>query len=361
VVERLRKDYGRLPAVDGLSFQIRRGEIYAILGPNGAGKTTTVEILEGHRKRTSGSVQVLGFDPGAGGRQFRERIGIVLQSSGIDAELTVREMVALYASFYALPRDVGATIEQVGLASKRRARVRTLSGGQLRRLDLALAVVGDPELLFLDEPTTCFDPNARRDAWDMIAGLRDAGATILLTSHYLDEVQRLADRVAVMSHGHLVEESTPDALGGRDIASMVLAREEGILKRLRGAPLPAWTYLAGRFGSGLVTSLISVGVIIATAVVFFHVTIVWRAVSYFAAAADLGMACFFLLGVAVTTALPKSDTALPVAYGTVLPLAFISDVFFPSVHAPRWLYDAAGCGPGTAAAGPAHAVRCLPR
>jgi ABC-2 type transport system ATP-binding protein len=223
VVERLRKNYGRLCAVDGVSFQVRRGEIYALLGPNGAGKTTTVEILEGHRKRTSGSVRVLGFDPGTGGRRFRERIGIVLQSGGVDAELTVREMVALYASFYARPRDVAATIEQVGLASKQRDRARTLSGGQLRRLDLALALVGDPELLFLDEPTTGFDPNARRDAWEMITGLRHSGTTILLTSHYLDEVQRLADRVGVMSHGHLVEESTPDALGGRDLAGTVIS------------------------------------------------------------------------------------------------------------------------------------------
>ncbi len=223
VVQRLRKDYGRLRAVDGVSFEVRRGEIYALLGPNGAGKTTTVEILEGHRRRTSGSVQVLGSDPGTGGRRFRERIGIVLQSGGTDAELTVREMVTLYASFYARPRDVAGTIEQVGLASKRRARARTLSGGQLRRLDLALALVGDPELLFLDEPTTGFDPNARRDAWDMIAGLRQSGTTILLTSHYLDEVQRLADRVGVMSHGHLVEESTPGALGGRDLAGTVIS------------------------------------------------------------------------------------------------------------------------------------------
>ena len=223
VVERLRKNYGRLCAVNGVSFQVRRGEIYALLGPNGAGKTTTVEILEGHRKRTSGSVRVLGFDPDAGGRRFRERIGIVLQSGGVNAELTVREMVALYASFYARPRNVAATIEQVGLASKRRARVRTLSGGQLRRLDLALALIGDPDLLFLDEPTTGFDPNARRDAWEMIAGLRHSGTTILLTSHYLDEVQRLADRIGVMSHGHLVEESTPGALGGRDLAGTVIS------------------------------------------------------------------------------------------------------------------------------------------
>ena len=221
-VEGLRMDYGRLRAIDGISFQVNRGEIYALLGANGAGKTSTVEILEGHRKRTGGSVRVLGCDPGTGGRRFRERIGIVLQSGGMDTELTVREMVSLYASFYARPRDVGQTIEQVGLGGKRRARTRTLSGGQLRRLDLALALVGDPELLFLDEPTTGFDPRSRRDAWDMIAGLRHSGTTVLLTSHYLDEVQQLADRVGVMSHGHLVEESTPDSLGGRDVAGTII-------------------------------------------------------------------------------------------------------------------------------------------
>jgi ABC-2 type transport system ATP-binding protein len=237
VVERLCKNYGRLRAVDGVSFAVRRGEIYALLGPNGAGKTTTVEILEGHRNRTSGMVRVLGFDPGAGGRRFRERIGIVLQSGGIDAELTVAEVVALYASFYARPRDVAKTIEQVGLAGKRRARARTLSGGQVRRLDLALALIGDPDLLFLDEPTTGFDPNARRDAWEMIAGLRHSGTTVLLTSHYLDEVQRLADRVGVMSNGHLVEESTPDALGGRDIAGTVISFR--LPAALAGEELPA--------------------------------------------------------------------------------------------------------------------------
>ena len=216
------KNYGQLHAVEDVSFRVRKGEIYALLGPNGAGKTTTVEILEGHRKRTSGSVRVLGFDPNTGGRRYRERVGIMLQSGGIDAELTVREIVALYASFYARPREVPEIIDQVGLNRKRRARVRTLSGGQLRRLDLALALVGDPDLLFLDEPTTGFDPNARRDAWKMIAGLRNSGITVLLTSHYLDEVQHLADRIGVMSHGRLVEEATPDALGGRDIAGTVI-------------------------------------------------------------------------------------------------------------------------------------------
>src|SRR5512135_1775966 len=198
VVEELRKDYGEIRAVDGVSFQVRRGEIYALLGPNGAGKTSTVEILEGHRRRSGGSVRVLGFDPGAGDRHFRERVGIVLQSGGMDAELTVREMVSLFARFYARPRDVAETIEQVGLAAKRRARVRTLCGGQARRRVLALAVIGDKEVLFLDEATTGFGSNALREAWDMIAGLRRSGTTVLLTSHYLDEVQHLADRVGVM-------------------------------------------------------------------------------------------------------------------------------------------------------------------
>lgn len=250
VVERLRKDYGRLRAVDGVSFQVMRGEIYALLGPNGAGKTTTVEILEGHRKRSSGSVRVLGFDPGTGGRRFRERIGIVLQSGGIDAELTVREIVSLYASFYARPRDVTQTIDQAGLSGKRRARVRTLSGGQRRRLDLALALVGDPGLLFLDEPTTGFDPNARRDAWEMIAGLRRAGTTVLLTSHYLDEVQRLADRVGVLSHGHLVEEATPGTLGGRDVTGTVISFR--LPAALAGTALPPGPWDEPEFREGVI-------------------------------------------------------------------------------------------------------------
>jgi len=223
VVEDLRVDYGPLRAVDGLSFRVRTGEIYALLGPNGAGKTTTVEVLEGHRRHTGGTVHVLGTDPQRGGRRFRERIGIVLQSGGMDADLTVGELVALYASFYPRPRDVADTIDQVGLTAKRRARASTLSGGQLRRLDLALALVGDPEVIFLDEPTTGFDPNARRHAWDMIGNLRDLGKTVLLTSHYLDEVQHLADRVAVLSHGHLIAESTPNELGGRDTSETLIS------------------------------------------------------------------------------------------------------------------------------------------
>ena len=248
VVEGLTKDYGRVRAVDGISFQVGRGEIYALLGPNGAGKTSTVEILEGHRQRSGGSVRVLGLDPGAGGRALRERIGIVLQSGGTEAELTVGEMVSLFASFYTRPRDVAETIEHVGLAAQRRSRVRTLSGGQARRLDLALALVGSPEVLFLDEPTTGFDPHARRGAWDMIAGLRRSGTTVLLTSHYLDEVQQLADRVGVMSHGHMVEESTPRELGGRDVAGTVISFR--LPEQLRGSEPPAgpWDQPAGLAG-----------------------------------------------------------------------------------------------------------------
>ncbi|GAB3888496.1 ABC transporter ATP-binding protein [Kibdelosporangium lantanae] len=216
-------DYGANRAVDDLSFQVRRGEIYALLGPNGAGKTTTVEILEGHRRRTAGSVRVLGVDPAHSDRRWRERVGIVLQSGGMDAELTVSELVELYGGFYAHPRDVAETIDRVGLTDKARARARTLSGGQLRRLDLALALVGDPELMFLDEPTTGFDPTARRSAWEMIDELRTNGTTVLLTSHYLDEVQRLADRVGVLSGGRLIAESTPSALGQRDVAETVIS------------------------------------------------------------------------------------------------------------------------------------------
>jgi ABC-2 type transport system ATP-binding protein len=216
-------DYGAHRAVDDLSFEVRRGEIYALLGPNGAGKTTTVEVLEGHRRRSGGLVRVLGVDPWRGGRGWRQRVGIVLQSGGLDAELTVGEMVGLYGGFYAHPRDVAQTIDQVGLADKARARTRTLSGGQLRRLDLALALVGDPDLVFLDEPTTGFDPTARRSAWEMIEELRTNGTTVLLTSHYLDEVQRLADRVGVLSGGRLIAESTPSALGQRDVADTAIS------------------------------------------------------------------------------------------------------------------------------------------
>jgi ABC-2 type transport system ATP-binding protein len=211
-VSGLRKSYGQREVLHGLSFTVETGEVFALLGPNGAGKTTTVEILEGYRRRDDGDVRVLGEDPERGGRSFKSRIGIVLQSSAVYHLLSVREIVELFAGYYPQPRPVGEVIELVGLADKRDARVRTLSGGQLRRLDLALALVGDPELVFLDEPTTGFDPAARRQAWETIRGLRSLGKSILLTTHYMEEAQRLADRVAILRDGEIVGTGSPQEL-----------------------------------------------------------------------------------------------------------------------------------------------------
>ena len=222
-VDGLRKAYGATEAVAGISFEVVEGECFALLGPNGAGKTTTLEILEGYRDRSGGSVEVLGADPAHGGRDLRERIGIVLQSAGIDRELTVAEVVALFGGYYPHPRDPGEVIELVGLGDKRDARCRTLSGGQQRRLDLALGIVGDPDLIFLDEPTTGFDPSARRRSWKLIDSLRALGKTILLTTHYMDEAQNLADRVAILSAGRVLAAGTPDSLGGRDEGEAVIA------------------------------------------------------------------------------------------------------------------------------------------
>jgi len=208
----LRKAYAGREVLHGISFELRTGEVLALLGPNGAGKTTTVEILEGYRRRDSGDVRVLGVDPESAGADFRARIGIVLQSSAVYQLLTVREIVALFAGYYAEPRRPAEVIELVGLAEKHDARVRTLSGGQLRRLDLALALVGDPELVFLDEPTTGFDPAARRQAWETIRDLRSLGKSVLLTTHYIEEAQRLADRVAILRAGELVGTGSPSEL-----------------------------------------------------------------------------------------------------------------------------------------------------
>jgi ABC-2 type transport system ATP-binding protein len=219
----LRKTYGEVEAVAGLDFEVAEGECFALLGPNGAGKTTTVEILEGYRRRSTGEVEVLGFDPERGERSFRERIGIVLQSAGMDRELTVEETVGLFGGYYPHPRDVGDVVDLVGLGEKRKARIKTLSGGQQRRLDLALGIVGDPDLIFLDEPTTGFDPSARRRSWELVDSLRDLGKTILLTTHYMDEAQNLADRVAIMAAGRIVAEGDPDSLGGRDVAEAVVS------------------------------------------------------------------------------------------------------------------------------------------
>ncbi|QIK76541.1 ABC transporter ATP-binding protein [Nocardioides piscis] len=222
-VQHLHKHYGTTRAVDGLSFSVEAGEVFALVGPNGAGKTTVVEILEGHRRRTSGRVDVLGFDPATGGRAYREQIGIVLQEAGVDEDFSPRELVRLYRGMYPRQLGVDEVIELVGLADKADAKVKTLSGGQRRRLDLALGLVGDPELLFLDEPTTGFDPSARRRAWELVENLRGLGKTVLLTTHYMDEAEHLADRVAVMVAGRLVSIGTPAELGGARRSSSTIA------------------------------------------------------------------------------------------------------------------------------------------
>jgi ABC-2 type transport system ATP-binding protein len=227
VVHDLHKSYGGVEALRGIDFEVGRGEVFGLLGPNGAGKTTTVEILEGYRDRDGGTAEVLGFDPSTGGVAYRERIGVVLQQSELVPVLTVREVHELFAGYYEHPRDVDEVIDLVGLSEKRDARVKTLSGGQKRRLDLGIALVGDPEVVFLDEPTTGFDPAARRTAWETIRSLRSLGKTILLTTHYLDEAQQLADRVAVLRAGEIIRSGTPADLIGAAAAVEIRYREEG--------------------------------------------------------------------------------------------------------------------------------------
>jgi ABC-2 type transport system ATP-binding protein len=226
-VRGLRKSYGGLEAVRGVDFEIQSGEVFGLLGPNGAGKTTTVEILEGYRDRDGGEVSVLGNDPQRPGPDFRQRIGVVLQQSDLWPNLTVREVHQAFAGYYERPRTVDEVIELVGLAEKAGARVKTLSGGQKRRLDLGVALVGDPDLVFLDEPTTGFDPAARRAAWEMIRSLRSLGKTVLLTTHYLDEAEQLADRVAVMREGVIVRIGTPRELTTSDLEVEIRYRRDG--------------------------------------------------------------------------------------------------------------------------------------
>ncbi len=240
-VNELRKSYGALSVVKGISLSIKKGEIFAILGPNGAGKTTTVEILEGFRTADSGTVSVLDTDPAIKGKaalEWRNRIGIVLQSTQDTAELTVREAISHFASYYSNPREVEDVINLVGLNEKADDRARTLSGGQRRRLDVGLGIIGRPEVLFLDEPTTGFDPEARRAFWLLIKQLRDEGTTILLTTHYLDEAEALADRVAVMNHGEILEISTPALLGGRANAQATISWSEGGMSKSETSDSP---------------------------------------------------------------------------------------------------------------------------
>jgi ABC-2 type transport system ATP-binding protein len=222
-VRGLVKRYGAVLAVNDVSFEVAEGECVAVLGPNGAGKTSVIEILEGYRPRDGGEVEVLGTDPARPTRALKERIGIVLQQSGIYRVLTVREVLDLYQHLYPSPRSIDDVLGLVGLTGKAGARLRTLSGGEQRRLDLALGIIGDPDLLFLDEPTTGFDPSARRRAWELVQRLRDLGKTILLTTHYMDEAQHLADRVIVLAGGEIVAEGAPDAVGGRHLLDVVIS------------------------------------------------------------------------------------------------------------------------------------------
>jgi ABC-2 type transport system ATP-binding protein len=215
----LRKSYGSVQAVRGISFTVAEGEVFALLGPNGAGKTTTVEILEGFRKRDGGSVSVLGIDPASGDRKLKQQMGIVLQTTGVDPYLTVAETIDMFRGYYPKPRTLDEVLKLVGLEDKRDSRVTKLSGGQRRRLDVAIALAGDPTVLFLDEPTTGFDPGAKRNAWEVIKGLASLGKTIFLTSHSMDEVQYLADRVVIISAGEIVAQGTPDTLAGRQSAT----------------------------------------------------------------------------------------------------------------------------------------------
>jgi ABC-2 type transport system ATP-binding protein len=234
----LQKRYGDFTAVDGLDLDIRRGEIFALLGPNGAGKTTTVEICEGYRKPDAGEVRVLGADPADGDRAWKAQLGIVLQSGAGDSQLTCREMLQAQASYYADPRDPDEVLALVGLTAKAKSRGRTLSGGQRRRLDVALGIIGRPTLLFLDEPTTGFDPEARRQFWSLIRTLRELGTTMLLTTHYLDEAEALADRVGVIARGRLVEVAVPAQLGGRETAPAVVTWTENGARRSEATATP---------------------------------------------------------------------------------------------------------------------------
>jgi ABC-2 type transport system ATP-binding protein len=247
-VQGLRKAYGDTRALDGVDLTIAHGEVVGLLGPNGAGKTTLVEILEGHRGRDAGEVSVLGFDPADGDQGFRDRIGIVLQEGGHTPVATVAEAVRVYSAAYPHPRPLGEVLELVGLTEKANERIKSLSGGQRRRLDLALGIAGDPDLIFLDEPTTGFDPSARRRSWELVENLRSLGKAILLTTHYMDEAQHLADRVAVITAGRILAEGSPETIGGRDLVKAVIAFRLPQGVEAGDVPLPRGAALDERHG-----------------------------------------------------------------------------------------------------------------
>ena len=260
VVHDLHMTYGgKVTAVDGVDFAVDHGEVYALLGPNGAGKTTTVEILEGFRRRTGGEARVLGIDPAMTDRTWRDRVGIVLQTSGTSDEVTVAELLTLQAGYHSDPRNVNEVIALVGLEEKRSTRVDRLSGGQQRRLDVARGIIGRPELLFLDEPTTGFDPEARRQFWDLIVSLKNEGTTILLTTHYMDEAEVLADRIGVIVGGRMVATGTPENLGGRDTTGAIVRWTEGGQPRERSSDRPAEVVaeLVARLGTDIADLTIS--------------------------------------------------------------------------------------------------------
>ena len=458
-VHELCKRYGDRVAVDAISFSVADGEVVALLGPNGAGKTTTVELLEGHRRRSSGSVQVLGLDPQTAGMALRRRIGIVLQEPGFDGDLTVAETITLFASFYGRARSLDDVLTLARLGDARSARVRTLSGGQHRRLDLAVGLVGCPELLFLDEPTTGFDPEARHLAWEALEAIRAQGTTILLTTHYLEEVEQLADRALVLVDGRIIAAGTPHELGGRSTGTAeisfrlanhhrsgdlpmlngtgcggmtvvaaggrprqwrlvrgqvtyqtrlllrspsgpfftfviplmllitldlvygsrlvpgrdvkfpvfytpamaafavanacfvnvanttTIAPDTGVLQRLHSAPLPASVYVAGRVLSAGALAALSMAGVLATGAALFHVHLVVSTLPGTALMLVAAVYCDAMLGLAITPLIPSADAALPIAYGLFLPVAFISEVFFPTTGSPAWLRTLAAALP----------------
>ncbi len=240
-VEHLVKRYGDIDAVNDVAFEVQEGEVFALLGPNGAGKTTTIEILEGFRRRDSGRVDVLGFDPAdpATTRQLRERLGVVLQELAVEPFLSVRQALTRNAGYFPAPRSVDEVLELVGLEAKAESRIKTLSGGQQRRLDLGLGIIGNPDLLVLDEPTTGFDPTARREAWDLVRAMTGGGTTVILTTHYMDEAEALADRVAVINSGRIIAEGTPESLGGRDVGDATIRFRLPPTTAVSDLPMPA--------------------------------------------------------------------------------------------------------------------------